>query len=274
MLISLASPTSSCTKKEKGSLLQFLSGLSSDGGLATSWKQNGADCCEWEGVTCGEDGAVTDVSLDLKGLEGRITPSLGNLAGLLRLNLSHNSLSGGLPLELVSSGSIIVLDVSFNRLSADVQELPSSTPSRPLQVLNISSNLFTGRFPSSTTWEVMDNLVVLNASNNSFTGQIPDNFCSISSLLAVVELCYNQFTGIIPPGLGNCSMLRVLKAGHNNLRGTLPNELFDASLLEYLSLPDNVLDGELDGAQIMKLSNLVTLDLGRNGFSGKIPDSI
>ncbi|XP_037445867.1 receptor-like protein 2 [Triticum dicoccoides] len=274
LLISLASPISSCTEKEKGSLLQFLSGLSSDGGLTASWKQNGADCCEWEGVTCGEDGAVTGVSLALKGLEGRITPSLGNLVGLLRLNLSHNSLSGGLPLELVSSGSIIVLDVSFNRLGGDMQELPSSTPSRPLQVLNISSNLFTGRFPSSTTWEVMDNLVVLNASNNSFTEQIPDNFCSSSSLLAVVELCYNQFTGVIPPGLGNCSMLRVLKAGHNNLRGTLPNELFDASLLEYLSLPSNVLDGVLDGAQIIKLSNLVTLDLGRNNFSGKIPDSI
>uniref|UniRef100_A0A8R7QR80 Uncharacterized protein n=1 Tax=Triticum urartu TaxID=4572 RepID=A0A8R7QR80_TRIUA len=49
----------------------------------------------------------------------------------------HNSLSGGLPLELVSSGSIIVLDVSFNRLRGDMQELPSSTPSRPLQVSSL-----------------------------------------------------------------------------------------------------------------------------------------
>ncbi|KAM3240109.1 hypothetical protein ACQJBY_053661 [Aegilops geniculata] len=272
VLLSMASTASSCTEEERGSLLQFLAGLSQDGGLAASWRQNSTDCCVWEGIACGADGSVTDVSVASKGLEGRVSPSLGNLAGMLRLNLSHNSLSGGLPLELVSSSSIIVLDVSFNRLRGDMQELPSSTSARPLQVLNISSNLFTGGFPS--TWKVMNNLVALNASNNSFTGQIPSHLCSSSSLLAVVELCYNQFTGSIPPGLGNCSMLRVLKAGHNNLRGTLPNELFGASLLEYLSLPDNNLDGKLDGAQIIKLRNLANLNLGGNNLSGKIPDSI
>ncbi|KAM0856599.1 hypothetical protein ACQ4PT_049000 [Festuca glaucescens] len=274
LLLSMASPASSCTEQEKGSLMQFHAGLSQDGGLSASWKQNSTDCCVWEGVTCGADGTVTDVSVASKGLEGHVSPSLGNLAGLLRLNLSHNSLSGGLPLELVSSSSIIVLDISFNRLKEDMQEVPSLTSVRPLQVLNISSNLFTGRFPSSTTWGVMSNLVTLNASNNSFTGQIPSHFCTGSPSLAVVALCYNQFTGGIPPGLGNCSMLRVLKAGHNNLSGTLPNELFDASSLEYLSLPDNGLHGVINGAQIVKLRNLTTLDLGGNNFSGKIPDSI
>ncbi|KAK1614955.1 hypothetical protein QYE76_020472 [Lolium multiflorum] len=274
LLLSMASPASSCTEQEKDSLLEFHAGLLQDGGLAASWKRNITDCCVWDGVTCSADGAVTDVSLASKGLEGQISPSLGNLAGLLRLNLSHNSLSGGLPLELVSSSSIIALDVSFNRLKEDMQEVPSLTSVRPLQVLNISSNLFTGRFPSSTTWMAMSNLVTLNASNNSFTGQIPSHFCTGSPSLAVVALCYNQFTGGIPPGLGNCSMLRVLKAGHNNLSGTLPNELLDASSLEHLSLPDNGLNGMINDAQIVKLRNLATLDLGGNNFSGKIPDSI
>lgn len=257
LLLSMAFTASSCTEQEKGSLLQFLAGLSWDSGISASWKRSGMDCCAWEGVTCGADGTVTDFSLASKGLEGRVSPALGNLASLLRLNLSHNSLSGRLPLELLSSGSIIFLDVSFNRLSGDMQELPSSTPAqRPLQVLNISSNFFTGQFPSSTTWEVMNNLAVLNASNNSFTGQIPTHFCSSSpASLSVLELSYNPFTGSIPPGLGNCSMLRVLKAGHNELSGTLPNELFNASSLEYLSFPDNGLHGVLHG--ICKTTNSV-----------------
>ncbi|KAM0854613.1 hypothetical protein ACQ4PT_050324 [Festuca glaucescens] len=272
LLISLASPTTSCTEQDKGSLLQFLAGLTQDGGLAASW-QHGSDCCQWEGITCSRDEIVTDVFLASRSLQGHITPSLGNLTGLLRLNLSNNQLSSGLPQELVSSGSIMVIDVSFNRLDGDLQELSSSTPARPLKVMNISSNLFTGQFLSST-WEVMENLVALNASNNSFTGQLPTRFCTSSPSFAVLDLCYNQFSGRIPSGLGSCSKLRVLKVGHNNLSGPLPDELFNANALEYLSFPKNTLNGTLEDAHIVKLSNLVTLDLGENNFSGKIPESI
>ncbi|XP_066321216.1 tyrosine-sulfated glycopeptide receptor 1-like [Miscanthus floridulus] len=273
LLISLSTPTSSCTEQEKTSLLQFLAGLSKDSGLAKSWKEEGTDCCKWQGITCNGNKAVTEVSLPCRDLEGSIGLSLGNLTDLQYLNLSYNSLSGGLPLGLVSSSSIIVLDVSFNQLSGDLIELSASTPGQPLQVLNISSNLFTGQF-TSTTWKGMENLAVLNASNNSFTGLIPSHFCNISPSFAVLELCYNQFSGRVPPGLGNCSMLRVFKAGQNNLSGALPDDIFNATSLEYLSLPSNELQGALDGSHITNLKNLTTLNLGGNNFSSSIPDSI
>uniref|UniRef100_A0ACD5ZA74 Uncharacterized protein n=1 Tax=Avena sativa TaxID=4498 RepID=A0ACD5ZA74_AVESA len=275
LLVSFASPTSSCTEQEQHSLLQFLAGLSHDGGLAASW-QDSMDCCKWEGITCSPNRMVSNISLASKRLEGHLSLSLGNLTGLQHLkvlNLSHNSLSGGLPLELVSSGSILVIDVSFNRLVGDLHELASSTPSRPLQVLNISSNLFTGRF-SSTTWEVMNNLVALNASNNSFTGNIPARICNSSPSIVMLELCFNYFSGRIPPGFGNCSMLKVLKAGHNNLSGEIPDDIFNATSLEYISFPNNDLRGALDGARIVNLRNLATLDLGGNSFSGSIPYSV
>jgi len=120
----------------------------------------------------------------------------------------------------------------------------------------------------------MENLVALNASNNSFAGQIPTFFCNISPSLVVLDYSYNQFSGTVPLELGNCSVLKVLKAGHNNLNGTLPNELFNATLLEYLSLPNNNLQGVLDGAHIINVRNLATLDLGCNKFIGHIPDYI
>uniref|UniRef100_J3L9N4 non-specific serine/threonine protein kinase n=1 Tax=Oryza brachyantha TaxID=4533 RepID=J3L9N4_ORYBR len=272
LLINFASLTSSCTEQDRSSLLKFLRELSQDGGLAASW-QEGTDCCKWDGIICSQDRMVTDVSVASRSLQGNISPSLGNLTGLLRLNLSHNLLSGDLPQELMSSSSIIVIDISFNRLNVDLDELPPSTPDRPLQVLNISSNLIAGKFPSST-WVVMKNLVALNASNNSFSGHIPADFCTNSPSLVVLELSYNHFSGSIPPGLGSCSRLRVLKAGHNNLSGTIPDELFNATSLEILSFSSNDLQGTLEGANVAKLGKLATLDLGENNFNGAIPESI
>ncbi|TKW37962.1 hypothetical protein SEVIR_1G083600v4 [Setaria viridis] len=270
LLLFFTSPISSCNEQESNSLLHFLAGLSQDGGLTKSW-QNGTDCCIWDGISCSPDRMVTDVFLASRSLQGFISPFLGNLTGLLRLNLSYNLLSGSLPLELVSSSSIIVLDVSFNQLNGGLQELPSSTPRRPLKVLNISSNLFLGQFPSST-WEAMKSLVVLNVSNNSFTGQIPTTFCVSSQSFVVLELSYNQISGSIPAGLSNCSNLTSLSVGHNNLNGTFPGDLLNIALLEHLSFPNNQLEGSL--GNISKLKNLVTLNLERNRFSGDIPDSI
>ncbi|CAL5023928.1 unnamed protein product [Urochloa decumbens] len=271
LLSSLASPTTSCSEHEMISLLRFLAGLSYDGGLGASWrKRNGTDdCCAWEGVACG-GAAVVAVSLPSMRLQGIVSPSLGGLPSLSRLDLSCNALSGGLPPAILSSGSIAVLDVSFNRLTGD---LPSSS-STTMRVLNISSNLFIGEFPSDT-WKAMSNLVALNASNNSFHGRMASSFCNSSpASVAILDVSYNKFSGCIPAGLGNCSALEVLKAGNNMLSGALPDELFNASSLEYLSFPNNGLHGILDGALLTNLRNLVHLDVGGNWLNGKIPDSI
>jgi Leucine-rich repeat (LRR) protein len=270
LLLHLASPTSSCSEQESSSLVQFLAGLSQDGGLTMSWR-NGTDCCRWEGISCSTDRTVTDVFLASRSIQGFISPFLGNLTGLLHLNLSYNLLFGGLPMELVSSSSIIILDVSFNQLNGSLQDLQSSSPAQPLQVLNISSNLFTGHFPSAT-WETMKSLSALNISNNSFIGKIPNVFCASAPSFAVLDLSYNQFSGSIPQKLGNCSAMTYLSAGHNNLTGAFPDALFNIFMLEHLSLPNNQLEGSLSG--ISNLTNLVTLDLGENRFNGSVPSSI
>ncbi|KAI4970655.1 hypothetical protein ZWY2020_001569 [Hordeum vulgare] len=140
LLLFFASPNSSCIEQENNSLINFLDGLMPDGngGLNVSWVK-GTDCCKWEGIICSSDGTVTDVLLASRGLKGGISPSLGNLTGLLHLNLSQNSLESSLPTELVFSRSIIGLDVSFNRLKGHLQEMQSSNPSLPLQEPNVTN---------------------------------------------------------------------------------------------------------------------------------------
>ncbi|CAN6215833.1 unnamed protein product [Urochloa humidicola] len=274
LLISSASLVNSCSEQERSSLIDFRDGLSSEGngGLNVSWV-NGTDCCRWEGINCSNDGVVTDVLLGSKGLKGSIPSSLSNLTGLLRLNLSRNSLYGSLPAELVFSSSSIALDVSFNDLTGPLKERQSSNPDLPLQVLNISSNFLKGQFPS-TILKVMKNLVALNASNNSFTGPMPSSVCNFAPSIAMLDLCLNEFSGTISPEFANCSMLKVLKAGHNNLTGALPHELFNATSLEHLSFPNNDLQGIINASNLVKLTNMIILDLGSNGFRGNIPDSI
>ncbi|KAF7103488.1 hypothetical protein CFC21_104476 [Triticum aestivum] len=274
LLLCFASPISSCTEHESTALSDFLGRLVPCGndGLNVSWV-NGTDCCEWEGIVCSSDGTVTDVLLASKGLRGAISPSLANLTGLLHLNLSHNYLEGSLPVELLSSRSIVFLDVSFNRLDGHLQEIQSSNHSFPIKVLNISSNSFTGPFPSKT-WKATKSLVALSASHNSFEGPISSSICINGPSFAMLDLSHNKFSGNISPGFGSCAMLRVLKVGHNNLTGPLPDGLFNATSLEHLSLANNGLQGVLDGSSIVKLSRLTVLDLGMTGLSGKIPDSV
>ncbi|KAI4980117.1 hypothetical protein ZWY2020_016870 [Hordeum vulgare] len=270
LLLCWASPASCCTDQEKGALLQFLAQLSQDHGLSATWR-NTTDCCNWEGITCRQDRTVTHVLLPSKGLEGHISQSLGNLTWLQHLDLSDNSLSGGLPLGLVSSRSITTLDVSFNQLNGTLQEMlaSSSTPGRPLQVLNISSNLFVGQFPS-TTWKAMENLRALNASNNSFTGQIPTQLCSTFPSLEMLDLCFNKFSGRVPPGLGDCSKLRELRAGFNRLSGQIPQSICNLTNLQVLDLSSNNLTGAIPAA-LNTLNFLSKFNISSNDLEGPIP---
>ncbi|XP_072973802.1 tyrosine-sulfated glycopeptide receptor 1 [Typha angustifolia] len=274
ILLFLASPSSACSQLDRESLLSFLAGLSptANNSLLGSW--NSSDCCLWEGIECNTNGAVTRISLPAKGLKGEISPALANLTQLSYVDLSHNWLTGTLPSALLWSSSIITLDVSFNRLAGGLPELSlSSHGGLPVKVLNVSSNCFTGPFPSFS-WRLTRNLVALNGSGNSFTGLIPASLCSASPNLVFLDLSRNQFGGNIPEGFGNCSELRVFAAGHNNLTGTPPGDLFEAASLQQLSLPYNQLAGVLDGELIAKFSNLITLDLGDNELRGHLPESI
>jgi hypothetical protein len=206
-------------------------------------------------------------------------PALGEMPSLLRLNLSLNSLSGGLPAELLLSRSVLVLDVSFKNLNGDLPELPSTSAGQgrqPIKLLNVSTlKQPAQRQIPPLTLAGMTNLVALNVSNNSLTGEIPSTICARTPFLSALDLSFNQLNGSVPVNLGRCSALRVLKAGHNELHGTLPDELYDATSLEHISFPNNRLQGALSAERLAELRSLVVLDLAENELiTGGIPDSI
>uniref|UniRef100_A0A0D9WTJ0 non-specific serine/threonine protein kinase n=1 Tax=Leersia perrieri TaxID=77586 RepID=A0A0D9WTJ0_9ORYZ len=277
---SLCGRAAACLEAEREALLSFLADAAppAGDGIVAEW-QGSPDCCTWDGVGCdgGGGGAVTRLWLPGRGLAGTISPSIGNLTELMYLNLSRNSLSGELPEVVFSLSNVTVVDVSYNCLSGELPDelTPLAAIARgglSLQLLDVSSNLLEGKFPSAI-WEHTPRLVSLNASNNSFHGSIP-SLCVSCPEIAVLDLSMNLLGGVVSPGFSNCSRLRVLSAGRNNLTGELPHDLFDVKSLQHLLLPSNQIEGRLDPERIAKLTNLVTLDLYYNVLTGELPESI
>ncbi|XP_004296177.1 PREDICTED: tyrosine-sulfated glycopeptide receptor 1-like [Fragaria vesca subsp. vesca] len=261
-----------CNQSERSSLLSFSLTLSSPQLNWTSF-----DCCNWEGITCNQDGWITHLQLPSKGLklkEGTfLSSSLGNLTHLTHLNLSHNSLYGSLDQStgfFSSLNHLEILDLSYNLLSG---ELPSSLPSQNIRKLDLSSNHLHGAIPTSFFQKAL-NLTSFNVSNNTFSGSIPSSICLHSSpLIRLLDFSFNEFSGKISQGLGECSKLHVFRAGHNDLSGLLSEDIYNATTVEEISLPHNSLDGAI-GERIANLTNLSILDLNSNVLTGVLPESI
>ncbi|PIN07473.1 Serine/threonine protein kinase [Handroanthus impetiginosus] len=173
------------------------------------------DHCKWPGVTCNNGGHVVGIRFEYDSLYessfeklnllafphlvrvhiyrcrlgNRIPAQIGALSGLTYLNLSTNSLTGGLPLSIANLTKLEALDISNNRMSGQIPyELGQLTH---LTNLDLSSNQFSGQIPLE--FGQLSNLSFLNLSVNNLSGQIP-SLVHLSSL----DLSYNALEGPIP----------------------------------------------------------------------------
>jgi len=77
---------------DREALLAFKEALSDDSGALSSWNGSSSDFCRWAGVTCSRRHPSRVVSLSLRygNLGGSISPDIGNLTFLRRLDLFYN----------------------------------------------------------------------------------------------------------------------------------------------------------------------------------------
>ncbi|KAJ6335001.1 hypothetical protein OIU78_011771 [Salix suchowensis] len=216
--LSLSQTLSSPTEHEL--LMQIKVSLDPQNRLLTSWQPSEDPCSGvFEGVVCNEQGHVTNISLQGKGLSGQIPPALGGLKSLSGLFLHYNALNGVIPKEIAELSELSDLYLNVNSLSGEI----------PPQIGN------------------MPNLQVLQLCYNKLTGSIPTQLGSLEKL-SVLALQYNQLTGAIPASLGDLEFLSRLDLSFNGLFGPIPVKLARAPRLQTLDIRNNSLSGNVPPA--------------------------
>lgn len=227
----------------------------------------GADHCAWRGVTCAAAGAVTAIELPRRGLRGDFSAA-GALRALALLDLSANSLRGGVPPALGALARLEFLDLSMNALTGAVPAALAGASA--LRFLNLSNNGLSGAIPDELSR--LKNLQELQISGNNLTGALPGWLAALPGL-RVLSAYENSLSGPIPPGLGRSSQLQVLNLHSNALEGAIPSSLFELGNLQVLILTLNRLNGTIPDA-IGRCRGLSNVRIGDNRLSGAIPPSI
>lgn len=188
---------------------------------------------------------------------GTIPPELGNLNNLKVLNLEENNLSGSIPPELGNLTNLHELNLEQNDLSGSIPEELGDLAN--LQLLNLRLNQLDGSIPS--TFGNLMSLLDMNLGHNSLEGSIPSQLGNLV-ILQGLDFQDNNLSGAIPPELGDLSSLQVCRIENNQLSGSIPPEFGNLLNLELLVLESNSL--ESIPAELGALPKLEELNLGGN----------
>ncbi|GKD61705.1 leucine-rich repeat protein [Tanacetum coccineum] len=251
-------------------LLSFKSTITHDPDkVLTSWNDS-FHFCEWSGILCGKrHKRVTVLILESQGLEGSLSPHVGNLSFLRTLSIRNNSFQGAIPHELGRLSRLRHLYLNRNNFIGVIPVNLSSCSN--LEVLTLARNKLGGSIPKEMS--LFSKLTSLEISKNKLTGGIPSFLGNITSM-EVFSCVENPLGGSIPDTLGLWKSLTTFYSGGCNLYGSIPRSIFNLSLLVNLSLAENHLTGSLPSEIGNQLPNLEYLQLRDNELTGVLPPSI
>ncbi|XP_078149677.1 receptor-like protein 6 [Carex rostrata] len=164
------------------------------------------------------------------------------------LLISHNILTGEIPLFICNATFLQVLDLSYNNLTGIVP--PCLLEKSELKVLSLKSNKLSG--PLSRNISQGCTFTTIDLSGNRINGSLPLSLMNCNSL-EVLDLGNNQIMDRFPFWLGNLKNLRVLVLRSNQFYGTILN-------LEAKTKTNDSI-----------FPMLKVIDLASNSFRGTIP---
>ncbi|KAG6545841.1 hypothetical protein Mapa_012802 [Marchantia paleacea] len=126
-----------------------------------------------------------------------------------------------------------------------------------LSVLDVSSNNLTGSLPPIL--RISSSFKTLDLNDNNIQGPLPSH---------VLDLSSNNLTGLLPPEIGRLANLTALFIGDNKFKGIIPLTLGNCSELVELNVSRNGFSGRMD--VLTSLTKLGVLDASHNVFVGNL----
>ncbi|KAL4654767.1 hypothetical protein ACB092_01G403600 [Castanea dentata] len=208
---------------------------------------------------------ITALNLSHVGLQGTISPHIGNLSFLVSLDLGNNSFSGFLPHEIGNLHRLRELWLPNNLLEGNIP--PTLHNCQKLEALYLYGNNLNGSIPKDLG--MLPRLRRIYLGRNRLMGTIPSSLGNLSSL-EVLALTDNSLTGAFPLVIFNLSSLVAISITRNNLSGTLPMDLCShCPNLQGLHISFNIFSGKLP-SQFNNCRELLVLSLSSNMFDGSI----
>ena len=198
---------------------------------------------------------IEALDLSHNDLTGRIPEWIGRQSNLRFLLLSYNNFEGEIPIQLCRLDQLTLIDLSHNYLFGNI--LSWMISSSPLGISNSHDSVSS----SQQSFEFTTKNVSL-----SYRGDIIRYFKGI-------DFSRNNFTGEIPPEIGNLSGIKVLNLSHNSLTGPIPPTFSNLKEIESLDLSYNKLDGEIP-PRLTELFFLEFFSVAHNNLSGKTPTRV
>ncbi|XP_047043038.1 putative leucine-rich repeat receptor-like serine/threonine-protein kinase At2g24130 [Lolium rigidum] len=267
LLCSVARVGGVSEEDDRSVLLGFKAGVTGDPmGALAGW--GSPDVCNWTGVACDVvTHRVVNLTLSNLNLSGKVSPTLGNLWHLRKLDLSRNHFAGSVPPELGNLSRLSCLDLSENLFVGTVP--PQLGKLTQLEILSLSENQLEGSIPGELAR--IRSLECLNLGENNLSGHIPAAIFCNHSALYYFDVSYNSLDGEIPIRV-DCplSNLEMLVVWSNKLNGSIPRSLSNSTKLRWLLLQDNFLTGELPSDDMFSgMESLEFLHLSFNFFTSQ-----
>ncbi|XP_044488833.1 probable LRR receptor-like serine/threonine-protein kinase IRK [Mangifera indica] len=217
------------------------------------------------GITCSPDSTrVTQLTLDPASYSGQLTPLISQLTQLLILDLADNNLYGPIPSSISSLSNLQTLTLRSNSFSGSVPD--SITKLKTLDALDLSHNSLSGFLPKGTY--LMSSLRRLDLSYNKLTGSLP----KLPFNLLELALKNNSLSGVISKSsFDGLSLLEVVELSENSFTGTLQSWFFLLPSIQQVNLANNNLTGLEISKPLKGSSDLVAIDLGFNKIEGYLP---